>query len=215
MDIIHRLNALARSEHDDLSIGLEASATIIDLCLENKEQAEEIERLRDDMVATTGLLVRANEENERLHGLICNAAAFLDWMAFSASSLVAWPAPLAYQRPHLPCFGSSITAPVYPIDTRDYNANHRKRATHCCIAPLCRLRPLPYRSPPHQSSARLALAGHAVPRDAIASSSGLSQSRFWMRHLRECLARHPCQCRQLRRRVYIGAALILCQLRMP
>ena len=46
MDIIHRLNALARSEHDDLSIGFEASATIIDLRLENKEQAQEIERLR-------------------------------------------------------------------------------------------------------------------------------------------------------------------------
>ena len=77
MDIIHRLNALARSEHDDLSIGFEASATIIDLLLENKEQAEEIEWLRDNMVATTGLLVRANEENEHLHGLIRDAAAFL------------------------------------------------------------------------------------------------------------------------------------------
>ena len=42
-----------------------------------KDMGEEIERLRDDMVATTGLLVRANEENEHLHGLIRDAAAFL------------------------------------------------------------------------------------------------------------------------------------------
>ena len=46
MDIIHRLNALASNEHDDLTIGFEAAATIIDLRLETKEQAREIERLR-------------------------------------------------------------------------------------------------------------------------------------------------------------------------
>lgn len=31
MDIIHRLNALANSEHDDVSIGYEAAEMIIDL----------------------------------------------------------------------------------------------------------------------------------------------------------------------------------------
>lgn len=46
MDIIHRLNALGSGKHDDLSIGFEAAATIIDMRLENKEQAQEIEKLR-------------------------------------------------------------------------------------------------------------------------------------------------------------------------
>jgi hypothetical protein len=45
MDVIHRLNALANGEHDDLSIGYEAAEAIIDLRAEIAEQAQEIERL--------------------------------------------------------------------------------------------------------------------------------------------------------------------------